>query len=140
VAVWLLANGHYATATLLFLSAKVASTALIARVFVLTKPSLMQIGWFARAYNWFQHWKDALFAQIRSSWAWRYGRMLKTRIKLDFYRTWTRLEPRIAEQWHRWTGRELSFGRGQGAFRDSGSQERPSPKSAGSTTAGKGES
>ena len=39
VAVWLLANGHLATATLLFLAAKVASTALIARVFILTKPA-----------------------------------------------------------------------------------------------------
>ena len=52
VAVWLLANNHFATATLLFLGAKLASTALIARVFILTKPALMRIAWFARAYDW----------------------------------------------------------------------------------------
>ena len=110
VAVWLLANGYFATATLLFFGAKVASTALIARLFILTKPSLMRIPWFARAYNWFIPWKDAVFAQIRSSWVWRYGRMLKRRIKLRIRQAWIRLEPRVAKLWQRWTGRELHWG------------------------------
>jgi hypothetical protein len=107
VAVWLLANEYFTTATLLFLGAKVASTALIARVFILTKPALMQIAWFQRAYNWFVPWKDALFAEIRSSWAWRYGRMVKTRVKLEIARAWKRLHPRVAALWQRWTGREF---------------------------------
>lgn len=106
VAVWLLANKHFATATLLFLGAKLASTALIARVFILTKPALMRIGWFARAYDWFVPWKDALFAQIRASWVWRYGRMVKTRIKLELGRAWARVKPHIADRWRRWTGLE----------------------------------
>jgi hypothetical protein len=107
VAVWLLANEHFASATLLFFGAKVASTALIARVFILTKPALMRIGWFARLYNWFVPWKDALFAQIRASRIWRYGRMLKTRIKLEIARQWNRARPALAAQWRRWTTREL---------------------------------
>ena len=106
VAVWLLANNHFATATLLFLGAKLASTALIARVFILTKPALMRIAWFARAYDWFVPWKDALFAQIRASWVWRYGRMVKTRIKLELGRAWARVKPHIADRWRRWTGLE----------------------------------
>jgi hypothetical protein len=107
VAVWLLANEHFATATALFFGAKLASTALIARVFLLTKPALMQIGWFAGAYNWFVPWKDALFAKIRSSWVWRYGRMLKNRVRLEINRAWARLKPQVAALWRRWTGREL---------------------------------
>lgn len=107
VAVWLLANNHFATATLLFLGAKLASTALIARVFILTKPALMRISWFARAYNWFVPWKDALFAQIRASWVWRYGRMLKTRFRLTLTRAWLRMQPLLANRWRRWTGLEL---------------------------------
>ena len=106
VAVWLLANEHFATATLLFFGAKIASTALIARVFILTKPALMRIGWFASLYNWFVPWKDALFARIRASWAWRYGRMLKTRIKLNVARAWARSKPHIRRQWQRWIGCE----------------------------------
>lgn len=81
LAMWLLANGKVWTATGLFAGAKVASTALVARLFTLTKPALMRIEWFARAYNWFVPWKDALFAQLRASWAWRFGRILKERIK-----------------------------------------------------------
>ena len=106
VAVWLLANNHFATATLLFLGAKLASTALIARVFILTKPALMRIAWFARAYDWFVPWKDALFAQIRASWIWRYGRMVKTRIKLELGWAWARMKPHLADRWRRWTGLE----------------------------------
>lgn len=86
LAMWLLATGQYWTATTLFAGAKVASTALVARIFMLTKPTLMQIGWFARAYNWFVPWKDALFAQIRASWVWRYGRMVKNRVRMSVKR------------------------------------------------------
>ena len=90
VAVWLLASGQVAAATGLFLGAKIASTALIARIFMLTKPALMRIDWFARAYNWFVPWKDAFFATIRASWIWRYGRVIKTRVKLEAKQAWMR--------------------------------------------------
>lgn len=96
VAMWLLASGKYWTATALFAGAKVASTALIARIFTLTKPTLMQVGWFARAYNWFVPWKDALFAQIRASWVWRYGRMVKNRVRLEAKQAWSRWRPKLA--------------------------------------------
>jgi hypothetical protein len=111
VAVWLLANEHFVSATLLFAGAKVASTALIARIFMLTKPSLMRIGWFADAYNWFVPWKDALYAQIRASWAWRYGRVVKARVLAGARKAWTRARPWVADVWRRWTGRELPLPR-----------------------------
>lgn len=96
VAMWLLANGQVAAATGLFLAAKVASTALVARIFTLTKPALMQIGWFARAYTWFVPWKDAFFAVIRASWVWRYGRMVKTRVRHEVKRAWAAWRPVVA--------------------------------------------
>ena len=46
----------------------------------------MRIGWFKWLYNRVMPWKEALFASIRASWAWRYGRIVKARIK-------KRLEP-----------------------------------------------
>ena len=67
----------------------------------------MRIGWFARLYEWFVPWKDALFAEIRASWVWRYSRMLKTRIKLAVARAWGRMQPGLADTWLRWTGLEL---------------------------------
>jgi hypothetical protein len=126
IAMWLLANGQVFAAGGLFLGAKIASTALVARIFMLTKPALMRIEWFARAYNLFVPWKDALFAQIRASWVWRYGRMLKTAIKLEAKQAWIRWKPRVQaalatwrpwladlarsarlavrQMWQRWTG------------------------------------
>jgi hypothetical protein len=91
----LLAAGQYWTATGLFIAAKIASTALIARIFILTKPALMQIGWFARGYDWFVPWKDAVFATIRTSWTWRYGRMVKNAIRLEAKQVWTRWKPGV---------------------------------------------
>ena len=81
LAVWLLATGNYWTATGLFVAAKIAATALVARLFTLTQPSLMRIAWFARAYHWFVPWKDAFFTMIRASRPWRFARMLKNRVK-----------------------------------------------------------
>ncbi len=96
-AMWLLAQGKVATATVTFIVAKIASTALVARLFMLARPALMQIAWFARAYNWFMPWKDRLFAQIRASWVWRYGRMVKTRVRLELKQAWARFKPRAQE-------------------------------------------
>lgn len=93
VAMWLLANGKLAAATGLFIGAKIASTALVARIFMLTKPALMRLAWFARAYGWFIPWKDHLFAIIRASWVWRYGRMFKTRVKRDAKQAFERWRP-----------------------------------------------
>lgn len=97
VSVWLLADGYFITAGAVFLGAKVVSTALIARIFTLTKPALMQIGWFARAYGVFVPWKDHFFGMIRASWPWRYGRMVKNRIRLEAKRAWARWRPAIED-------------------------------------------
>jgi hypothetical protein len=94
-AIWLVARGYILTAGALFVAAKVVSTALVARLFMLTQPALMQIGWFARAYTWFVPWKEALFARIRASWAWRYGRMVKARAERTVRQGWARLRPRL---------------------------------------------
>lgn len=100
-AVWLLAKGQALAAGALFIGAKVASTALIARIFMLTKPALMRLAWFARAYNWFIPWKEALFAEIRASWVWRYSRMLKNWLRLELKRSWARLRPVVIARWTR---------------------------------------
>ena len=109
VAVWLLANGFFLSAGALFLGAKVASTALVARIFLLTKPALMRIGWFADAYNWLMPWKDAIFARIRASFAWRYGRMLKNAVRLETKQAYTRWKPWVAAQWQVWAPRTLDW-------------------------------
>ena len=112
LAIWLLANEHFVSAALLFVGAKIGATALVARIFLLVKPQLMQIGWFATAYEWFVAWKDTIYAQIRASWAWRYGRIVRAQVASEARRAWKAARPRIAALWHRWTGREFPFSRG----------------------------
>jgi hypothetical protein len=103
--VWLLANSYFFAAGALFIGAKIVSTALIARIFMLTQPALMRIGWFARAYNKFTPWKDALFARIRASYTWRYGRMIKTSIAHETKQAWARWKPWLNELTAEWRPR-----------------------------------
>ena len=95
LALFLLAGGHLLSAAAVFIAAKLAGTALLAHVFTLTKPALMEIEWFAAAYNIFQPWKEALFARIRASRTWRYGRMIKTRVRLEAAQAWARWRPKL---------------------------------------------
>jgi hypothetical protein len=97
--VYLLATGHLITAAGVIVAAKIASTALIARIFLLTKPALMQMPWFAYAHDVFVPWQEALFARIRASWVWRYGRVVKWRAKHYIGAAWLRLRPQIESAW-----------------------------------------
>jgi hypothetical protein len=91
LALFLIARGQILLATLVFIAAKVVATALIARLYILTEPALMQIGWFAWGHDTFMPWKEALTARVRSSWVWREGRLLQERAKRA-----------IAAEAHRW--------------------------------------
>jgi hypothetical protein len=81
LALFLIAKGQLVLAALLFAGAKVVATALVARIFMLTQPALMQIGWFAWAYDTVMPWKEALVERVRASWVWRVGRFWKERAK-----------------------------------------------------------
>lgn len=78
-ALWLIGQGQAALGLAVIVVAKIAGTALIARLFQLTQPALMKLGWFARFYNTWSLWKEALFVHVRASWAWRAGRVIKKR-------------------------------------------------------------
>lgn len=81
VAVFLIASGREFEATLLFIGAKIVGTAIVARLFQLTEDQLLRIPWFARVYGVFMPWKNALTAWIHDSWPWRYGRVVKERVR-----------------------------------------------------------
>jgi hypothetical protein len=56
---WLIGQGHSVLGISTFLAAKIVGTALLAWLFSLTKPALMQIAWFARTYGWIVGIRDA---------------------------------------------------------------------------------
>ena len=81
LALYLITAGYKLAAASLFIGAKVVGTAIVARLFQLTQPQLMHIAWFKRAYGVVMPWKEALVIWVRASWAWRFGHIVKARIK-----------------------------------------------------------
>ncbi len=70
-ALWLVGSGHALAGLAVIVVAKVAGTALLARLFALTKPALMGLPWFARLYGRWREWKLALLASVRASRVWQ---------------------------------------------------------------------
>ena len=81
LALWLIGIGRAKLGLLVILLAKVVGTAVVARLFALTQPALMQLAWFARLYARWIDWKAHLLAWVRASAAWRWGRAFKHRVR-----------------------------------------------------------
>lgn len=79
LALYLLGLGHVVIGMALIILAKIAGTAIAARLFQLTFPALMQLPWFARFYPPWKAWKDGKLRLVRASFAWRFGRRLQHR-------------------------------------------------------------
>ena len=76
LAVWLIGSGRPGRGVAALIVAKVIGTALVARIFALTRPALLKMPWFAALYARWVAWKDTWLARVRASWAWRAGRAL----------------------------------------------------------------
>ena len=80
-ALYLFGRGHAAWGLSVLVAAKLIGTAVLARLFQLTQPALMQLAWFAHWYPRWKAWKDDLLAQVRESAPWRFARHLKALAK-----------------------------------------------------------
>lgn len=80
-AIYLFAGGHKLLGASLLIAAKLTGTAVVARLFHITQPALMQLAWFAKWYPRWKDWKDALLARVRASAAWRAGKWAKLRVQ-----------------------------------------------------------
>jgi hypothetical protein len=83
----LISKGHVIWGSMIFVAAKLIGTAVIARVFSIVQPSLMQLAWFKRIYTAWKRWKDALLTKVRSTRAWQQGKALKASITRQL-RSW----------------------------------------------------
>ncbi len=77
LALWFIAKGHAVFGVMVIVLAKIAGTALVARLFILTQTSLMQLAWFARLFARWSAFKDRITATVRASAAWRAARRAK---------------------------------------------------------------
>ncbi|HEY0953937.1 MAG TPA: hypothetical protein VGE36_04220 [Roseateles sp.] len=85
-AVWLVAEGHALLGVAVIVAAKLFGTALLAWLFQLIQPALMQLPWFALLYTRWTGWKAELLAWVRASAVWRAARAMKLRLKRLFRR------------------------------------------------------
>ena len=90
LALWLIGQGQVVSGTLVILGAKLVGTAIVARLFTLTRPALMQLAWFAQVYTRWLTWKEALLTQVRASWPWQFGRVLKRQMTQRWRRLFNR--------------------------------------------------
>jgi hypothetical protein len=77
LALWLIGQGQRTLGVVVIIVAKVVGTAVVARLFALTRPALMRVAWFAAFHARWVAWKEALMAIVRASWAWRAGRVMR---------------------------------------------------------------
>lgn len=81
LALYLLGQGQAAAGLGLLIGAKLLGTAVLARLFQLTQPALMQFQMFAHWYPRWKAWKDGFMAKIRQSEPWRLGRRFRGLVK-----------------------------------------------------------
>lgn len=97
LALYLIAEGHAVAAGALFIAAKIIGTAIVARLYILTSPALMQIGWVRQTHDVLLPRLHDMQETIRTSWAWRVGRIWKARIKRVLQPLASRLKARLSE-------------------------------------------
>ncbi|MEO5671182.1 MAG: hypothetical protein ABIR26_10865 [Ramlibacter sp.] len=82
LALFLIGGGHPIMGLVVLIAAKLAGTAILARLFTLTQPALMRIPWFARWYPRWKAWKDGVMEQVRRSAVWQAGRRWKEQARV----------------------------------------------------------
>ncbi len=90
LALWLIGNGRAGLGLAVILLAKLVGTAIVARLFQLTRAALLQLDWFAHWYGRWTGWKADLLAWVHASSIWRSARMLK----LSLRRRWRAMRER----------------------------------------------
>ena len=81
---WLMRHGHVALGLTVIVLAKLIGTAVVARIFTLTQPALMRLGWFERIYTRWSTWKHAAMAHVRASRVWRLAQVFKRQVRRAF--------------------------------------------------------
>jgi hypothetical protein len=90
-----IARGHALWGVSAFVLAKLGGAVVVARLYVLTLPSLLALVWFARWHNRFMIFKDQLIDRLRASAAWRRARRAISAMQSMLRRTLRRLRRQL---------------------------------------------
>jgi hypothetical protein len=91
LALYWLGHGHTVLGISVIITAKVVGTAITARLFMLTQPTLMKLAWFARLYGRWMAFKTRALARVRASAAWRQWLAFKAGARAFFKPVLTRV-------------------------------------------------
>jgi len=72
-----ISSGHWLLGSAIFLFAKIVGVALFSRIFNLTRPALMRLGWFARFYAWVMLYRNRLHEYLEH---WQAYQRIKQRL------------------------------------------------------------
>lgn len=86
LALYWLGHGHTVLGISVIIAAKLGGTAITARLFMLTRPTLMKLAWFARWFNGWMAFKDRVLTRVKASAAWQQWTRFKTRAHQFFQR------------------------------------------------------
>ena len=78
---YLIASGRVLRGISVFVTAKVMITAVVTRLFVISKDKLLRIPAFAAFYRWFEDKRKWLYAEVRKLRAWQMAREFVLRFK-----------------------------------------------------------
>jgi len=81
-----IAKGHAASGITTIVVAKLGGAAVVARLYALTLPTLLAVGWFARCHGWFMGWKTRCIAYLRASAAFAKATRLLRGIRIGWRR------------------------------------------------------
>jgi hypothetical protein len=80
-ALWFGYHHHYALAVASVVLGKILATAILARLYRILRPTLLQLRWFAWADTRFFYWRDWAYAFVRSLPAWQKTAALVKRMR-----------------------------------------------------------
>jgi hypothetical protein len=86
-ALWLIGNGHAMLGAGVIIGAKLLGTALVARIFTLTRPQLMTLNWFAALYRTIMRWRATLYGWVQAHPGWQRWVALRALLK-DWIAKW----------------------------------------------------
>ena len=104
-ALWLIGQGQVVAGAVVIVVAKLVGTAVVARLFTLTRPALMRLDWFAALHGHWTRWKTALLERVRASRPWRAIGAVRHRIRRRWRSSAVSEVKRCQRTWRSWATR-----------------------------------
>ncbi len=81
LALFAIASGHVVEGVCVIVVAKLGGAAILARVFLLTRPTLLTLAWFARWYGAFIALRDRWVGRLKATQAFQHTRLVLARLR-----------------------------------------------------------